>query len=170
MLKSEVRKTTTCILSVVFIGRRTRIQLCAFMMLEVIILRNCLLRHFENLIELYSWRLVDTALGISLLVFIVLPVFVFWLIGKATGNTVIDGEVYAVFRYILFAFYVLYIMGVLKAFCVCGAVNNRRRLHQLKEKLQESEGIDEKRREEIQKEIAKLTKQCDRILGEERKN
>lgn len=133
-------------------------------------MRNDLLRHFENLIELYSWRLVDTALGIFLFAFVVLPVFVFWLIGKAAGDGVIDGDAYAVFRYVLFAFYVLYILGILKAFCVCGAVNNRRRIHQLKEKLQESEGVDEKRREEIQKEIAKLTKQCDRILGEERKN
>lgn len=133
-------------------------------------MRNCLLRHFENLIELYSWRLVDTALGILLFVLIVLPVFVFWFIGTMVGDGVIDGEFYAVFRYVLFVFYVAYIIGVLKAFCVCGAVNNRRRLHQLKEKLQESEGIDEKRRGEIQKEIAKLTKQCDRILGEERKN
>ena len=133
-------------------------------------MKNDLLRYFENLIESYSWRLVDTALGILLFALIVLPVFVFWLIGKAASNGVIDGEAYTVFRYVLFAFYVLYIMGVLKAFCVCGAVNNRRRIHQLKEKLQEPEGIDEKRRGEFQKEIAKLTKQCDRILGEERKN
>mgnify|MGYP004454224559 CR=1 FL=1 len=129
-----------------------------------------MLRHFENLIELYSWRLVDTALGILLFALIVLPVFVFWLIGKAAGDGVIDGDAYAVFRYVLFAFYVLYILGVLKAFCVCGALNNRRRIHQLKEELQEPEGIDEKRREDIQKKIAKLTKQCDRILGEERRN
>ena len=133
-------------------------------------MRNNFLRHFDKLIDSYSWRLVDTVLGILLFALIVLPVFVFWLIGKAAGDGVIDGEAYAVFRYVLFAFYVLYILGILKAFCVCGAVNNRRRLHQLKEKLQESEDVDEKRREEIQKEIAKLTKQCDRILGEERRN
>lgn len=133
-------------------------------------MRNCLLRHFENLIEFYSWRLVDTALGILLFVLIVLPVFVFWLIGMAAGDGVIDEDAYAVFRYVLFAFYVAYILGTLKAFCVCGAVNNRRRIHQLKEKLQESECVDEKRREVIQKEIAKLTKQCDRILGEERRS
>lgn len=154
----------------VFIGRRARIQFCAFMMLKVMTLKNDLLRHFENLIGFYSWRLVDTALGILLFALIVLPVFLFWLIGKAAGDGTIDGDAYAIFRYVLFAFYVLYIVGVLKAFCVCGALNNRRRLHQLKEKLQESEGVDEKRREEIQKEIAKLTKQCDRILGEERRN
>ena len=82
----------------------------------------------------------------------------------------IDGEAYAVFRNVLFAFYVLYILGILKVFCVCGAVNNRRRIHHFKEELQESESIDEKRREDIQKKIAKLTKQCDRILGEERRN
>ena len=140
------------------------------MMLKVMTLKNDLLRHFENLIGFYSWRLVDTALGILLFALIVLPVFLFWLIGKAAGDGTIDGDAYAIFRYVLFAFYVLYIVGVLKAFCVCGALNNRRRLHQLKEKLQESEGVDEKRREEIQKEIAKLTKQCDRILGEERRN
>lgn len=112
---------------------------------------------------------MDTALGIFLFAFVVLPVFVFWLIGKAAGDGVIDRDAYVVFRYVLFAFYVLYIMGVLKAFCACGAVNNRRRIHQLEEELQEPEGIDEKRREDIQKEIIKLTKQCDRILGEERK-
>lgn len=140
------------------------------MMLKVMTMRNNFLRHFDKLIDSYSWRLVDTVLGILLFALIVLPVFVFWLIGKAAGDGVIDGEAYAVFRYVLFAFYVLYILGILKAFCVCGAVNNRRRLHQLKEKLQESEDVDEKRREEIQKEIAKLTKQCDRILGEERRN
>ena len=140
------------------------------MMLKVMTLKNDLLRHFENLIGFYSWRLVDTALGILLFALIVLPVFLFWLIGKAAGDGAIDGDAYAVFRYVLFAFYVLYIVGVLKAFCVCGAVNNRRRIHQLKEKLQESEGVNEKRREDIQKEIIKLTKQCDRILGEERKS
>lgn len=133
-------------------------------------MRNNFLRHFDKLIDSYSWRLVDTALGILLFALIVLPVFLFWLIGKAAGDGVIEGDAYTVFSYVLFAFYVLYIIGILKAFCVCGAVNNRRRLHQLKEKLQESEGVDEKRREEIQKEIAKLTKQCDRILGEERRN
>ena len=138
--------------------------------LKVMTLRNDLLRHFEKLIDSYSWRLVDTALGILLFVLIVLPVFVFWFIGTAVGDGVIDGDAYTVLRYVLFVFYVLYIMGVLKAFCVCGAVNNRRRIHQLKEELKESEGIDEKRREKIQKEILKLTKQCDRILGEERKN
>lgn len=154
----------------VFIGRRVKVQLCAFIMLKVMILKNYLLKYIEKLINSYSWRLVDTAMGILLFALIVLPVFVFWLIGRAAGDGVIDGDAYAVFRYVLFAFYVLYILGTLKAFCVCGAVNNRRRLHQLKEKLQESESIDKKRREDIQKEIAKLTKQCDRILGEERRN
>lgn len=140
------------------------------MMLKVMTLRNNFLRYFEKLIEPYSWRLVDTAMGILLFALIVLPVFVFWLIEKAAGDGVIDGDAYTVFSCVLFAFYVFYIVGVLKAFCVCGAVNNRRRIHQLKEELQESESIDEKRRKEIQREIVKLTKQCDRILREERRN
>ena len=128
--------------------------------------KNNFVRCFEKLIVPYSWRIVDTVLGISFVVFVVLPVFVFWLIGKTVCPALFSGDSYGILRYVLFALYVVYLVGFLKVFALCGAVNNRRRIQELKEKLEEIKELNDKDKEEIQKEIIKLTKQCDRILGE----
>ena len=128
--------------------------------------RTDFLRYFEKLIFPYSWRIVDTALGIGFVVFVVLPVFVFWLIGKTVCPVLINGDSYGILRYILFGLYVVYLVGFLNVFALCGAVNNRRHIQELKEKLEEIKELNDKDKEEIQKEIDKLTKQCDRILGE----